>query len=243
MKSKILFTVLFLSFFATVNADELNSVYSKNSGNKTPVNYMMGTVTVSTSTNIIMSLATNTATTCVPLLTAVHKKGDSGEEVAKLQKFLNEKNGADLNEKGFFGPVTEQEVKNLQYTYGVEVTGIQNEKTTEVINKLGCGLLVKKDRKVFNLASGISSKDQSITNFRISEDIKIYPNAPQKDFQVSKVKSPTAKTVVTSEATTTSVLGNLKSDFDKIKENYKAYLLVFALVLALFWFLRKAATE
>ena len=120
--------------------------------------YNMGTVSVPTvgplvattskATTTIIAATTTASTTCVNFLATFHKVGDTGEDVVKLQKFLNKYNNAKLNEKGYFGSVTMQEVKNFQYTYGIKTTGAQYQLTTEVINKIVCGKLAIKERKV-----------------------------------------------------------------------------------------------
>jgi peptidoglycan hydrolase-like protein with peptidoglycan-binding domain len=238
MKSKFVWSKLlamsgfmFLGFFTQVNAVDFN----------------MGTVFLPNKSTVTSS-STSTATSCLPVLTTYHKLGDTGPEVKSLQAFLNDYNGAELNEKGFYGPVTEQEVKNFQYTYGIKVTGVQHVKTTEAINKIKCGQLSKLDRKVFTGVMAMATpSSQTISTYRYSQPTNIYPNAPQKNVLNNKKENLTNKnsqTGTTSTSTITSgFVDGLKADFEKIKENYKAYLLVFALVLALFWFLRKAATE
>jgi len=247
MKSKFVWSkllamsgFLFLSVFSQANAVDFNMgtviLHTKSLATTTTVN-----------TVNVVNVATSTATSCMPVLTTYHKLGDSGADVKRLQSFLNDFNGASLNEKGFFGPVTEQEVKNFQHTYGVKVTGVQHVKTTETINKLNCGKLTKLDRKVFTGHLVMSSSNsQTISTYKYSQPPRIYPNAPQKNVSLDKkieTKNDKSAVSTTTSTITSGFIDGLKSDFDKIRENYKAYLLVFALVLALFWFLRKAATE
>lgn len=181
---------------------------------------------------------------CPNLINNYHKIGASGVEVAKLQNFLNQVNGAKLNGKGYFGPVTQQEVRNFQYTYGIKATGHQYVLTTKMINDINCGKVTKKDRRVYSLASSYVIKSSAIsgatTMGTVSKNldlVKEYKN-PSK---INLIGTGTKATVTM--ATKTSFWENLNKDWKKVQENYKAYLLVFALVLALFWFLRKAATE
>lgn len=228
------------------------------------LNYMMGTVNLTGSnTQNVVPVPTNTTPVQVPVvvpvvvkncpayITSFHKYGDKGVDVAKLQMFLNEFNGAKLNGKGVFGPATMREVKNFQYNYGVKVTGAQYEKTTALINALNCGNIAKKDRKVFTGSMATVYSNPGITTIKSGTISNIYPNPTP----VNVVKEYPTKTVIKSPmvgspsgatltaTTTNSFFTNLSNDWDKIKENYKAYVLVFLLVLALFWFLRKAATE
>lgn len=240
------------------------------------LNYLMGIVRLPNS-NINSNTNTNTVNTtfvtqpatnavinpviivtpvvvCPVYLNTFHKYGDRGSDVAKLQIFLNEYNGAKLNGQGFYGIATMQEVKNLQYSYGVKTTGAQYEKTTALINSLKCGNIPKKDRVVFTgrnlslVSTTLKNSNTVITNIYPNSGLSNPANAVVKNYPTTK---NTPKGVLTGvptggevKATTTnSFFDNFKKDWNKIKENYKAYVLVFLLVLALFWFLRKAATE
>lgn len=254
---------LFSAFVLQASAQGLFNV-SANNGNliQRYPSYMMGTVNINGGSFTQVKPATNTSTnippdqvvttTCVPYLTTFHKYGDKNPDVAKLQAFLNKYNGANLNTKGYFGPATQKEVKNFQYTYGVKITGAQYQKTTEVINKLNCGQLAKKDRQIY-VGQKVVATANTLPKTTIAKNFplnNVYPNAPQTETITPKgvVNSIPKKPVESLKLSTTStstddLFGNFKSDFDRIKENYKAYVLVFVLVLALFWFLRKAATE
>lgn len=253
-------TVFFL-LLQTVSAVAPNSlyIYSPQTGQGTTVFYGPQTVSTSTAT----STATNTATTtvatgtstCVTYMTSFHKYGDNGPEVVKLQNFLNQTIGANLNGLGFYGPATMNAVKTLQNTYGIKVTGYQHEKTTALINSLICGNIALKQPVGVNggTISGYMGTVSVGGGKVLSTNPNIYPNAnagtasgvvknyPNKG-DTMMVPKETNKATITA-TTTNSFWDNLKSDFQKIKENYKAYVLVFVLVLALFWFLRKAATE
>jgi hypothetical protein len=172
------------------------------------------------------------------------------------QKFLNKYHGANLNEKGFFGSITMQEVKNLQFNYSIKTTGNQHEKTTKLINDIVCGKVVSKARVVYVEARALTATNylkvpqstlKPIANtLPLGGTITKPVNTTVKKDVVNNNLVPKPVSTTTSsygKATTSGFVENLKTDFQKIKENYKAYLLVFALVLALFWFLRKAATE
>ena len=191
----------------------------------------------------------NTVFSCVLAGTTYNKLGDYGPEVVKLQNFLNDVNGARLNGQGYFGPVTQQEVKNFQYTYGIKPTGYQHVKTTQMINDIICGKVAKKARLVY-----VAPKMSMTANTYVKNNPVTVSAMPAntdgknlvKDYAPKTIPTLTGDTSIkstTSMATKTGFWANLQNDFTKIQANYKAYLLVFALVLALFWFLRKAATE
>ena len=200
-------------------------------------------------TKPVVYVATNT---CPNFISSYNKLGSYGPEVVKLQNFLNRVNGANLNGQGYFGPVTQQEVKNFQYTYGIKPTGYQHVLTTKMINDINCGKVAPKARKVYVLSSMAQvAKNMNyvapapVISTGVSVD-SIKNNAKNlvKEYEVPKpIKLTGTTTPKLDMGTKTSFWENLGKDWNKIKENYKAYLLVFALVLALFWFLRKAATE
>lgn len=257
--SAFLSLVFTVSLFAFANAQTSNvQVTSNNFLNnyvyKTPpYTYLPLNTDVSTGG---MKYATTTGV-CSQSVTKYNKFGDFGPEVSKLQYFLNEVNGAKLNGLGYFGPATLQEVKNFQYTYGVSPTGYQYVRTTQKMNDILCGNIAKVARKVYVAPTAVSvsvnpvntkaiapmaannlevNKVQNIGKNLVKEYVPAIPKTIP-----SLTGSPTS--VKVDMATKTGFWANLEKDFNKIKENYKAYLLVFALVLALFWFLRKAATE
>lgn len=238
---------------------------------KTIATTTVATTTSATSTPVVVATTTGTST-CVNYLTNFHGYGSQGEEVVKLQNFLNAYNGSKLNGKGFYGPATVREVKNLQYTYGIKVTGVQHEKTTALINNLNCGNILKREpvKFVASTAYTTNPNGQAVViasgNTKSGGEIKnVYPNPtpaqipavgtdPKVNYGDKGYTQPkTGKGLTSPKATTTenlvstttkpSFIENLKQDYQKIKDNYKAYVLVFVLVLALFWFLRKAATE
>jgi peptidoglycan hydrolase-like protein with peptidoglycan-binding domain len=270
LKSVAVTGFLASAFILQASAQSIVNVSSINPYIVPKAGYMMGTVNLNNSqvttpnTNVVPTVvptATTSNNVCVPYLTSFHKLGDKGVEVAKLQAFLNEYNGAKLNTKGVYGPVTAREVKNLQYAYGIKTTGAQYQKTTDLINKLNCGSIAAKEgRTIYSpMYKGITKsagKVQVWTKGMNNLDLdNIYPNVPAqvqnteptgvinslpgKNVPPTKIKSP-AQDIL---ATSSDMTGGFQSDFDRIKENYKAYVLVFVLVLALFWFLRKAATE
>lgn len=272
MKSKIIALVMTTFLIGgIVNADQV-SVYPVQQYFGAPyLNYMMGTVSLSgyvqnnPSTNLLpISNIGNNNSTCNAYLNTFNKAGDLSSEVAKLQQFLNQYNGANLNGLGFYGPATTQEVINLQHAYGINPTGAQFEKTTALVNAIKCGQVQPKARVVYysnyNQSSVINlGQDPASNATRTFVPANIYPNPDSQNIPPtnntrtipgnnSTVNSPMTGKVPTSSlgtvtSTSSSFLENFGKDFDKIKENYKAYLLVFVLVLALFWFLRKAATE
>ena len=203
--------------------------------------------------------AVNNNNVCPQLMFEFNKLGSFGPEVVKLQNFLNQYNGAKLNGLGYFGPVTQQEVKNFQYTYGIKPTGYQHILTTNMINDLNCNKVAKKERKVFvakkiaMLANTVSMSAPVISNNYSMNNVNNKAKDLVKEYVTNKAqtiptltgdtKNPKDMKATFTMATQTSFWANLQNDWNKIKDNYKAYLLVFALVLALFWFLRKAATE
>ena len=260
------FFVFLLTVFAMQANAQSAGVYSVYNPQIAPTSqsYFMGSVRLPGS-NFTMpqaqNLPTNIQTNIVPvssvqnvcgnLLLSYHKFGDRGADVAALQLFLNQYNGANLNGQGFYGQATMQEVKNLQSEYGIKVTGAQYEKTTSVINSLKCGSLAKRNRMIYRGGYGSVSGAVSVSTPRnITSLGNVYPNAGTVVRNYGK--SPTATTQMMLATTSAnnmnsnaanSLAGSVDSDFQKIKDNYKAYILVFVLVLALFWFLRKAATE
>jgi hypothetical protein len=138
---------------------------------------------------------------------------------------------------------------------------MQYQKTTDLINKLNCGQIAKNpSRTVYASKARVAVAPVKTTNIT-SENI--YPNPTRVQAEPSGVitskpagnnsqvvrnipgANPSVNSdhdmVVDEEGNT--FWGGLQDDVDRIKQNYKAYILVFVLVLALFWFLRKAATE
>lgn len=231
--SAIIISLLFTTvLFATANAQVSVTAAGNATSSVTPILQNVVVATVATGT-------------CPNLLNSYHKIGSYGSEVVKLQNFLNSMNGAKLNGQGYFGPVTLQEVKNFQYTYGIKPTGYQHQLTTKMINDLNCGKVAKKARKVYMGAQKYISSNSGAFKPSTSSAISSANKDLVKDYQnfVKNIQSGTSTTATVTSATKTSFWENLNKDWNKIKDNYKAYLLVFALVLALFWFLRKAATE
>lgn len=64
------------------------------------------------------------------------RKGDSGYQVIKLQRCLNQTINAKLTVDGIFGPATEKAVKRLQNKYRLEVDGIVGPMTRAKIKEL-----------------------------------------------------------------------------------------------------------
>jgi uncharacterized protein (DUF697 family) len=269
MKSKLiqcgLAFVLTCGFFSITNAADQVTVTAV--GNTVPgvVNVIVPTVVVPAGTNtgsntmVPVNQVVGTST-CANLMTSFNKFGDENGEVAKLQNFLNAKFGTKLNGKGFYGPVTKSLVQDLQYTYGINPTGNQYEKTTKLVNEINCGVVAVKTLKNFVPKTIATSIPSNI----IPTPVKVAPpvvnanpvvktpdsNTIVKDYANTNKKIPSVEgkptsniKIATDTASKTNFFENLKKDWSRIQENYKAYLLVFALVLALFWFLRKAATE
>ncbi|MBX4191914.1 peptidoglycan-binding protein [Candidatus Parcubacteria bacterium] len=84
---------------------------------------------------------------CPALITTFLRRGSAGNEVSKLQTFLNLQ-GSHLPVTGMFGPMTEAAVKVFQRTYATEIlapaglsqpTGNVYAGTQRKINSLGCG--------------------------------------------------------------------------------------------------------
>lgn len=214
MKSKILArvlaaTVLVVGFFVTAKAQGVPFSVSSNyyPSNHGPQTYMMGTVSLPGANynpnynpnipagNVINPVIVPSAssTTCLPLLNTFNKFGSEGQEVAKLQNFLNHFNGARLNGQGFYGPATMQEVKNLQYTYGINPTGAQYEKTTALINAINCGQVLPKARVVYR---GYVSRNYAYTPSVASVSANnIYPN-PEPGYIPAVKTYPTRQTSV-----------------------------------------------
>ncbi len=240
-------------------------IYSPYTNKGTTVYYGTSTASVIPATTVSSTTATST---CVSFISSFNKQGSKSSEVTKLQMFLNEYTGSNLNNLGYFGPATEMAVKNLQNTYGVKVTGAQYEKTTALINSLKCGKIAKKAIvkytapvkvatkvsvpavvptavktnavKAINMGSGnVEKVVKNIVKEYPAKEVKV--NTDIKGKPTLEGKIPAKATV--SATSTNSFFSNLQRDWEKVKENYKAYALVFLLVLALFWFLRKAATE
>lgn len=253
---KNLFTLVLSVFFASIlfafaSASASNTVTVTAAGSATSSTVQIINTVVPVSTGTPVMLQTNTPA-CLPYISVYNKLGAYGPEVAKLQMFLNQHNGSKLNGQGYFGPVTEQEVKNFQFTYGIRPTGYQHVLTTKMINDIHCGRVAVKPRKVYVEASDFMSTTNNgyvtpapvVSNSVNMDKINNKSNDLVKKYQAPKtIKLVGTGTNATDTATKTSFWENLKKDWAKIQENYKAYLLVFALVLALFWFLRKAATE
>lgn len=256
---------------ANVNAQGASAYAVPYYSNNPSLNYMMGVVNLGGQrTNVPVQIQTNIPTNVVPVvvpvqvssstcktqaLSSFHKYGDKGADVVKLQKLLNKFAGAKLNEKGFYGPATAQEVKNLQYMYGINPTGMQYAKTTALLNSLDCGSIQLKTRKVFT-GNSVTIGNVSVSSGTKAAITNVYPNPSaetamnfskfeQKNKKPTKIDTKNLEEFATTSnsSSTNSFFSGLKGDFDKIKENYKAYVLVFVLVLALFWFLRKAAIE
>lgn len=261
MKSKILFlsAIILGAFFMKASAQSITNIYSIQPTYYGPTNqsYMMGTVSLpnvgyvppqNTVPPVNVVQPTQPAQACVPFITTFNKYGNHNADVAKLQQFLNRYNGANLNGLGFYGPATQQEVKNLQYAFGINPTGAQYEKTTDLINKINCGLVQPRQRVVYHGGSvGYVYNPKTSPSGNVPSNV--YPNPGQNTQLPGKTQSGT-KTVIINNGTRTninasgsSITETLSSDFDSIKENYKAYVLVLVLIAALFWFLRKAATE
>ncbi len=201
--------------------------------------------------------------TCSNYLNTFNKFNSSGAEMVKLQIFLNQFNGANLNGMGYYGKVTTQEVKNLQFTYGLPVTGKQYKLTTALINNLNCGIIAKRDRKVFKpvLAVAHTNKTIVVDHTTPNNKVTIYEKIKNTESKVAELiaqnmvnadknkekmlqgKKAATSTLATNTKSTTTFMSIINSELSNLKENYKSYLVVFFLVLALFWFLRKTATE
>ncbi len=66
------------------------------------------------------------------------QKGMTGVNVLKLQKLLNQDEKAGIAENGVFDTATENAVKNFQYKYGLNVTGIVWIETNFALNQIDC---------------------------------------------------------------------------------------------------------
>jgi len=85
--------------------------------------------------------------TCSPYIKTFlgAKYKNNRNEVAKLQKFLNENEGFDLEVDGYYGPKTTQAVKDFQNKYKDEILkigdfnlGLVEQETRLQINKIFC---------------------------------------------------------------------------------------------------------
>jgi len=232
------------------NTSALVTFYPNNSG-------IPGTSTTVNPTTPTVPVNPVVPPACVNLLATTSSIGLMSPEVVKLQNFLESYAGANLNGLGYFGPATQASVRNLQYTYGLTVNGTVDNQTLALINNLNCGNIARKTPMFYGRTIGKQPSTTWSSGSGYSGTITtgatgtVYPN-PTIGGTVSSggimqseatvTRSTTTATTSTSTATS-SFLGSFADDWEKIKENYKAYLLVFVLVLALFWFLRKAATE
>jgi YDG domain/Putative peptidoglycan binding domain len=100
----------------------------------------MGTTTPATTTPV---MATTTATsTCADLITATLRRGSKGDEVKKLQVFLNKELSLSIPVTGVFGGQTFEAVKLFQTRNSVAVkglvTGIVGPLTRPVVNAREC---------------------------------------------------------------------------------------------------------
>lgn len=267
MKSKIIQSViaLVLTFGTFSFTNAATSTVQVTSTFVQPASVVYKTpVVVLPATSTVVVTGTGATTTCVNLLTSYSKLGTENSDVAKLQNFLNANFNTKLNGKGYFGPVTKAVVQDFQYTYGINPTGYQYISTTEMINKINCGVVPVKALKNFTETKNLTVSNSSasslipqniipspvsakpLSNTQPTKNIvKDYtqPTKVQNNNKIPAVEGKPSDTTISASTTKMSFWDNLKKDWAKIKENYKAYLLVFALVLALFWFLRKAATE
>jgi hypothetical protein len=78
-------------------------------------------------------------------LSSILKFGSRGEEVAQLQKLLNERAYLDHEPTGYFGALTAQAVINFQLDYGLKVDGIAGPETYGALTSADISLPVKDD--------------------------------------------------------------------------------------------------
>ena len=76
---------------------------------------------------LIVALLTTALSLTSPVMAATLKRGDSSEQVRKLQQALIENGYLSGNADGQFGPMTEDAVKKCQEQVGVTVNGIVND--------------------------------------------------------------------------------------------------------------------
>jgi YVTN family beta-propeller protein len=117
------------------------------------------------------------------------RKGDSGSEVAQLQKTLQEAGYFNRKPTGFYGSVTQAAVKKFQAENNLKVDGIVGPKTLGV-------LMVKPENTKAESAGGISQNpdDSSSPNQnknQLEEPSKQQSKIPQKQNQIFESPTPT----------------------------------------------------
>ncbi|NJM21242.1 MAG: hypothetical protein HC907_22275 [Richelia sp. SM1_7_0] len=120
------------------------------------------------------------------------KKGDEGQDVLIVQKFLNYVSGSTsgILEDGNFGQATEQTVKNFQQRQGLVVDGVVGIKTYQVMISQGLNqqlideLLSYRYGKLFNFTQGKEFEvveDAAIRGEKVIHRLEV---APEQNFLI-----------------------------------------------------------
>lgn len=94
--------------------------------------------------------------------TATLRKGNKGENVAKLQKNLNTVISAGLEVDGSFGAKTEDAVEKFQKKYGLEVDGIYGPKSAAKMANVIAGTVSTKTHKIATYTLRKGSKGSNV---------------------------------------------------------------------------------
>lgn len=118
------------------------------------------------------------------------KKGDSGSEVAQLQKTLQDAGYFNRKPTGFYGSVTQAAVKKFQAENNLKVDGIVGPKTLSVLKVKPEGTQADSAKKISpnpdnSSQSSSANQNQNQSEYPTKQQLKI----PQKQNQV--VESPT----------------------------------------------------
>jgi peptidoglycan hydrolase-like protein with peptidoglycan-binding domain len=155
------------------------------------------TTIMATSTPIVITVATNTNATVTmasaTLISTYNSLGKKGDEVLKLQSFLNSYECENLPTTGNYHKLTQAAVKRFQSKYGIKETGIQHEKTTAKINEI-----YSNDKYKFVLAKKMIYIPSTIS---IKMDKSINKNI------VSNTKIVNTENIANLKSTTTIVMG------------------------------------
>jgi peptidoglycan hydrolase-like protein with peptidoglycan-binding domain len=122
-----------VGLFAGTYADSASILNTVGSSSSSSTNVFTLTAT---STPITISTNTASITAQIPLLVKYNKYGNKGDEVQRLQSFLNSYEGEKIPTTGYYHNLTKAAVKRFQTKYGIKPTGVQHVKTTAKINEI-----------------------------------------------------------------------------------------------------------